>query len=186
MSRPGMAAATVGCSPTWSRPASTLWCTSQRAARSPSRRSRSPHKPRILIASAHRTSRFSSVIGSSVLTAAAAVAASALAGCYIGGGLGYAGGSAATAHLSAGIAMPLGERGAVRVGGGVAIGRGPGADSATPGPVVLGGAASLAVSGRHAFASVVDLALPIGGSWTSDGKPSHVGRGYAGVGYPSR
>lgn len=101
-------------------------------------------------------------------------------GCYLNAGLGSVGGNGATAHLTIGIAVPLGERGNVRLGGNVATG----GDELVPGPAALGFDVNL-LGKHHALTTVADVALPVGGNWTSSRSdlPEDVGRVYAGIGY---
>lgn len=108
-----------------------------------------------------------------------------MTGCYAGGGLGYAGGNGATGHLTLGFAIPLGERGALHAGAGAAIGPDASDDEefAVSGPATVGGDVQLFGNNRRALVGVAALALPFGGNWARDQRPTRVGRLYSGLGY---
>jgi hypothetical protein len=114
-----------------------------------------------------------------------ALSAFAAQGCYVSGGLGYAGGDTGTAHLSMGFMGAIGDRAEVRVGGNIAAGRGLDDELTVPGPVELGVGVAAVTRAPHALAVQTQLALPTGGNWTSsdDNAVRHAGRAFAGPAY---
>ena len=116
--------------------------------------------------------------------ACAAVLASS--GCYVSLGLG-ASSSAATAHMTAGIATTFGEhRAHIHVGGGGAVGQ-AGDRGVVAYPLAIGGSLGLIRSNHHALAAVVDVMPPFTGflleSKQQPSEAAHVGRAYLGIGY---
>ncbi len=103
-------------------------------------------------------------------------------------GLGSSGGGVASGHFGGGLAFPIGSRGAITAGAGVAIGRYTEEAkplSALPGYVHAGGLASL-VGNQHTLAAHLDVALPFGGRLTNfEGisDTASVWRIYGGLGY---
>jgi hypothetical protein len=112
-----------------------------------------------------------------------ALCALLVSGCYISGGLGTNDGQRATAHLSAGLSLRLGDRAHARIGGNVAYG----GKEVVPGSVLLGTDVQLKPlrDGHQAISILGEVALPTGGNWTYKDPELHqaIGRAYAGLGY---
>lgn len=104
-------------------------------------------------------------------------------GCYFSGGVGTNDGQRATAHVSAGLSLKVGNRARARIGANVAYG----GEEVVPGPVLLGTDVHVKPrrEGRQAVSILGEVALPTGGNWTYQDPELHrsIGRAYAGLGY---